>query len=262
MTTITQPIRKTAIVTGAGRGIGLSIATKLAEDGYNVVIAARSRIEDYRENLALLDKYGQSITYVKADISSSSDRKRILECTLEVYGRVDVLVNNAGVSVKERVDLLEMTEESFDEVIAINTKGTLFHSQLVANQMLRQPKIGKKRGTIINISSFSSVVASTNRGEYCISKAGVSMVTKLFAIRLAAEKIFVHEIRPGVIATEMTSKVHDRYSKMFEEGQFPIARWGEPEDVAEAVRVFCSDAFLYTTGNYLDIDGGYQLTRI
>lgn len=262
MTTLNQPIRKTAIVTGAGRGIGLSIATKLAENDYNVVIAARSQIENYKENLLPLEKYGQAITYVQADISNASDRKRILESALDAYGRVDVLVNNAGVSVKERLDLLEMTEESFDEVIAINTKGTLFLSQLVANQMLKQTKIAKKRGTIINVSSFSSVVVSTNRGEYCISKAGISMVTKLFAIRLAAEQIFVHEIRPGVIATEMTSKVHDRYTKMFEEGHFPIARWGEPEDVAEAVRVFCSDAFLYTTGNYLDVDGGYQLTRI
>ena len=161
-----------------------------------------------------------------------------------------------------RRDLLEMTEESFDRVIGINTKAAMFLTQLVAKQMISQPFEGKKRGTIINVSSCSAVVSSVSRGEYCVSKAAMSMLTTLYADRLSAEGIMVNEVRPGVISTDMTSKVQEKYDKMIADGVFPIARWGQPEDVAGAVSALCSDKFLYTTGNYVDVDGGFHIKRL
>lgn len=155
-----------------------------------------------------------------------------------------------------------MTEESFDRVVGTNTKGNLFLTQAAAKQMLRQEPIGKKRGTIINISSCSAEVSSVSRGEYCVSKAGVSMLTTLFADRLAGEGILVNEIRPGVIATDMTSTVTGKYDKLIADGAFPIARWGTPEDIANAVSVFAGDDFLYTTGSHLDVDGGFHIKRL
>ena len=201
------------------------------------------------------------ICYCKK-IRSSSDREKIVKETLNKYGRIDVLVNNAGVAPKNRADLLEMTEESFDRVISINTKGNMFLTQKVAKVMIEQEKLFKKKGTIINISSCSAEVSSISRGEYCISKAGVSMLTTLYADRLAKEGILVHEIRPGVIATDMTEVVTDKYDKLIKDGLFPIARWGQPEDIANAVSAFADDHFLYTTGNYIDVDGGFHIKRL
>ena len=173
-----------------------------------------------------------------------------------------MLVNNAGVAPSQRVDLLDMTEESFDRVVGINAKGTMFMTQAVARQMLTQEFCGPRRGVIINISSISAVVSSTNRAEYYISTAGASMLTTLFADRLAAEGIFVYEVRPGVIDTDMTAKVRKKYDELIEQGAFPIKRWGRPEDVANVVSAFCSDKFLYTTGNYIDVDGGFHIQRL
>lgn len=255
-------MEKAAIVTGASRGIGYAIARRLGLDGYSIVMLATGAQEKYEETLEELTKLGIRWHYVQGSIASAEDRKRILEETLRVFGRVDVLVNNAGVAPLERKDLLEMEEESFDRVMGINTKGTLFLTQLVAKQMLKQEQTGKKRGTIINIGSCSAEVSSVSRGEYCISKAGVAMITRLFADRLAPEGILVHEIRPGVIATDMTGAVKEKYDAMIEEGVFPIRRWGTPEDVADAVSVFCSDQILYTTGSYLDVDGGFHIRRL
>ncbi|MEG2653758.1 MAG: 3-ketoacyl-ACP reductase, partial [Ruthenibacterium sp.] len=181
---------------------------------------------------------------------------------VEKFGGIHVLVNNAGVAPTVRNDLLDMAEDSFDRVVGINTKGTMFLTQAVAKQMIKQPIEGKKRATIVNISSCSAEVSSIGRGEYCISKAGVSMLTTLYADRLASEGILVHEVRPGVIATDMTSTVQEKYNAMFEQGVFPIARWGTPEDIAGAVSAFCSDKYLYTTGNYVDVDGGFHIKRL
>jgi 3-oxoacyl-[acyl-carrier protein] reductase len=255
-------MKKTAIVTGGGRGIGYAIARQLGKDGYNIVIMGRSPKEHYKDNLNRLSEEGIDYLYVQAGIQSAEDRKRCVDETLARFGRIDVLVNNAGVAPKERNDILDMTEESFDYVVGTNTKGTMFMTQIVAKQMLKQEAIGPKRGTIVNISSCSAVVSSTNRGEYCISKAGVSMLTRLYADRLAGEGILVHEVRPGVIATDMTAKVKGKYDKMFESGVFPIKRWGQPEDIAGAVSALCSDKFLYTTGNYIDVDGGFHIQRL
>ncbi|MEA4811641.1 MAG: 3-ketoacyl-ACP reductase [Anaerolineaceae bacterium] len=255
-------MKKVAIVTGGSRGIGLSIVQRLLEDDYAVLITASGSAEKYAKTLQDLKASAKPVFYVQADVSRQEDRERILQGCLSEFRRIDLLVNNAGVAPLERRDLLEMSEESFDRVLGINTKGALFLSQIVAKQMLKQEMLFKKRGTIINITSCSSVVSSVNRGEYCISKAAASMVTTLFADRLAGEGILVHEVRPGVIATDMTSKVEEKYSKLIEEGLFPIARWGQPEDVANAVSALASDDFLYTTGNYIDVDGAFHIKRL
>lgn len=255
-------MNKTAIVTGGSRGIGFAVSKQLGIEGYNVVIFATSSKEKYQESFEILDSENVEYHYVQGTLDNRDDRENLLKETIEKYGRVDVLVNNAGVAPRERKDILEMSEESFDRVIGINTKGTMFLTQIVAKQMIKQEKLFKKTGTIINISSCSAVVSSTSRGEYCVSKAGVSMLTTLYADRLASEGILVHELRPGVIATDMTSTVEDKYNKMIEDGDFPIDRWGTPQDLADAVSVFASDKILYTTGNYIDVDGGFHIQRL
>lgn len=252
-------MKKTAIVTGGSRGIGFACARQLGREGYSVVIIDMSKEED---NLKLLEEDHIEYLYIQGDISRRADREKAVAGCVERFGGIHVLVNNAGIAPKVRADLLDMTEESFDRVVEINTKGTLFFTQIVAKQMLRQEINGRKRGTIINISSCSAEVSSVSRGEYCVSKAGVSMLTKLFADRLASEGILVHEIRPGVISTDMTSAVREKYQRMFDSGIFPIARWGKPEDIAGAVSAFAGDNFLYTTGNYIDVDGGFHIQRL
>ena len=255
-------MNKTALITGASRGIGFAIAKQLGLDGFFIAVVATGPQEKNQKQLDILTESGIRWKYIQADISNHDDRIRIVKETVDTFGRIDVLVNNAGVAPRERKDLLEMSEESFDRVLSINTKGNMFLTQLVARQMITQEIRGRKRGTIINISSCSAEVSSTSRGEYCISKAGVSMLTKLYADRLASEGILVHEIRPGVIATDMTNTVAEKYDKLIDDGLFPIARWGYPEDVAMAVSAFADDHFLYTTGNYVDVDGGFHIKRL
>ncbi len=256
-------MKKTAIVTGGSRGIGLAIVRQLGLDGYQVVIFSSSPEERYKDTLQSLKDQNITYHFVQGNLGDHDDRLRLVEETVQTFGSIEVLINNAGVAPKERADLLEMSEESFDYVVGINTKGTMFLTQEVAKQMLKQDvKEGQRRGTIVNISSCSSVVSSTNRGEYCISKAGVSMLTTLYADRLADDQIYVYEVRPGVIATDMTAKVEDKYNKLIEKGEFPIARWGKPEDIAGVVSAFCSDKFTYTTGNYIDVDGGFHIRRL
>ncbi len=255
-------MKKTAIVTGGSRGIGFAIAHQLGLDGCNVVIMATSSEAKNKENLDKLKDDGIDYLYVQGSLGDSKSREELVNKTVDKYGAVHILVNNAGVAPTVRADLLEMSEESFDRVMDINTKGNMFLTQAVAKQMLKQPMEGKKRGTIVNISSCSAVVSSINRGEYCVSKAGISMLTTLYADRLAGDGIFVYEIRPGVIATDMTSGVHEKYDGLIEQGEFPIARWGASEDVANAVSAFCGDKFLYTTGNHIDVDGGFHIRRL
>lgn len=255
-------MKRTAVVTGASRGIGLAIARQLGLDGMNVVMVATGPREKNSQAIADLENQGITVGYVQADISSHDDRLRIVDEAVRLFGRIDVLVNNAGVAPLQRADLLEMTEESFDRVVGINTKGNMFLTQAVARQMMGQEPLDGRKGVIINISSCSSVVSSVNRGEYCVSKAGISMLTTLYADRLAPEGILVHEVRPGVIDTDMTSTVHGKYNKLIDEGVFPIARWGKPEDVANAVSALASDKFMYTTGNYIDVDGGFHIRRL
>lgn len=255
-------MKRTAVVTGASRGIGLAIARQLGLDGMNVVMVATGSEDKNRGAVEELQKDGITVGYIQADISRHDDRIRIVSEAVRLFGRIDVLVNNAGVAPLQRADLLDMTEESFDRVVGINTKGNMFLTQAVAKQMITQEPLDGRKGVIINISSCSSVVSSVNRGEYCVSKAGISMLTTLYADRLASEGILVHEVRPGVIDTDMTSTVHGKYDKLIEEGMFPIARWGKPQDVANAVSALASDKFMYTTGNYIDVDGGFHIRRL
>ena len=255
-------MKKTAVVTGSSRGIGYAIARQLGLDGFNVVIVATGSREKNIDAIRRLEEEDITVGYVQANVADHDDGLRIVSESVKLFGRIDVLVNNAGVAPLVRADLLEMTEESFDRVVGINTKGNMFLTQAVARQMISQEPIEKRKGVIVNISSCSSVVSSTSRGEYCVSKAGISMLTTLFADRLAAEGILVHEVRPGVIATDMTSAVQAKYDRLIEDGLFPIARWGTPEDVAGAVSALVSDKFLYTTGNYIDVDGGFHIKRL
>jgi len=255
-------IKKTALITGSSRGIGLAIARQLGLDGFKVVMVATGSREKNAAAVESLEKLGIEVGYIQADISKTEDRHRIVREAVELFGRIDVLVNNAGVAPNERADLLDMSEESFDRVVGINTKGNMFLTQAVVKQMLKQNPIEQRRGVIVNVSSCSSVVSSTNRGEYCVSKAGISMLTTLYADRLAGEGILVHEVRPGVIDTDMTSTVHEKYDRLIEQGVFPIARWGKPEDVANVVSALVSDKFLYTTGDYVDVDGGFHIKRL
>jgi len=251
-------MKKTALITGSRRGIGRVIAARLSNDGFNVVINGLYPADQDDK----FDDINGDFIYVQADISSSNGRQLLIDETLKKFGSIHVLVNNAGIAPKKRNDLLEMNEESFDLVMDVNLKANMFLTQIAAKIMIKQPMEEKKRGTIINISSCSASVSSINRGEYCISKAGVGMLTLLYADRLANEGIFVHEIRPGIILTDMTSAVKEKYDKLIDDGIFPISRWGNPDDVASAVSLFASDNFLYTTGNYIDVDGGFHIKRL
>ena len=242
---------KTAIVTGALGGIGKASALMLAQKGYHVVGMGRSELPD------LSDFSDACMTYISGDVSVAADRERLLQAAI-AQGDVMALVNVAGVAPKERRDILEMSEESYDYVMGINTKGTLFLTQLVANQMIKQGK----GGSIVNISSCSEYTSSTNRGEYCISKAGVGMITKLFADRLSGEGILVNEICPGIIATGMTAAVKEKYDGLIANGLVPLGRWGQPEDIAKAVVALCDGTLGYMTGESLILDGGMHIRRL
>ena len=251
--------RKTALITGASRGIGFAIANELSKNGFDIIIFD---VLEAKEAKAEIEKNGaKCFTYI-VDISSTAGRKEAIEKIKKDVGKLDLLVNNAGVAPKERADILVATEESFDRVININLKGMYFLTQLVANWMIELKKKGNINPQIVNISSNSSYTSSTGRGEYCISKAGVSMVTKLYADRLAEFNIPVFEIRPGIIATDMTKGVKDKYDKMINEGLTPIKRWGLPEDIAKAVLAIGLGYFSFSTGEVINVDGGFHLRRL
>jgi len=252
---------QTAIVTGGSRGIGHAIAQKLLDEGYGVTVMHAHMNETIEKNLGALRARGRVVS-VQGDVADPRDRQRCLDAALSAFGRVDVLVNNAGVGPQKRADLLEMTEESFDRVISINLKANMFFTQLVAKQMIAQQPVDGRRGTIVNIGSISAFVSSVSRGEYCVSKAGVSMLTQLYADRLASEAIYVYEVRPGIIATDMTAVVREKYDALFAQGICPIGRWGMPEDVAKAVALLCSGGLPYSTGEVLNVDGGFHIRRL
>lgn len=255
-------MKKTAVITGGSRGIGFGIARQLASENYNVAVLDINSLEDYRDNFIQLEEIGADYLYFQGDVADRSVRESFVNTVIEKYGDIDVLVNNAGVAPLVRQDLLQMTEESFNRVMGTNLKGAMFFTQLVAKHMLTQEYKGKLRGIIVNICSSSAYTSSVNRGEYCMSKAGMAMMTLLYADRLAREGINVYEIRPGVIDTDMTKVVHQKYSDMIEQGAFPIARWGTPQDIADAVSLFASGKLNYCTGNYLDLDGGFHIPRL
>lgn len=247
---------KTALVTGSSRGIGRGIADMLGENGYTVVYCG-TRHERPGDLPADRD-------YIALNIADGAQRQAAIDHVVDAYGRLDVLVNNAGVAPLERRDILEMTEESFDRVAGINLKGTLFMCQAAARAMLAGQAAGLAdyQPRMVNIGSMSAYTSSTSRGEYCISKAGVAMVTMLFADRLAQEGIPVFEVRPGIIDTDMTQVVHGKYQKLIDEGLLPVKRFGKPEDVAKMVLACCSGLLDYSAGQVLDADGGFALRRL
>ncbi len=251
---------KTAIVTGSSRGIGKSIALTLAQNGYNVVLSSRSNECD-EKIIALMDEihsYSKDSIYVKCDISNDEDRRNLIDTCFEKFGKLDVLVNNAGVAPKERNDILKMTKESMDYVLSINLYGPFFLTQYASNKMIEH----KCGDAIINVTSMSAYTSSTNRGEYCISKAGASMIVTLFADRLSEYGINVYEIRPGIIDTDMVEKVKDKYTNLIDNGLLPINRMGKGDDVAKAVLALSNGSFPYSTGEIFNIDGGFHIRRL
>ena len=240
---------KIALVTGVAGGIGFATAELLLKNG--VAVVGMDVIP------AMPQELNGEFTYFQGDLSNKESRENYVKTAMDKYGKIDILVNVAGVAPKVRNDILEMTEESYDFVMNINTKGTLFLTQLVANIMKEN-----KSGSIVNISSMSGYTSSVSRGEYCISKAGVSMITTLFADRLAEYGITVNEIRPGIISTGMTEKVKAKYDTLIDGGLLPIKRWGQPEDIASAVWTLCNGSLPYVTGQSVDVDGGFHIRRL
>jgi len=256
-------MKKVALITGGSRGIGLGIAGHLARQGFDLAINGVRSAEAVAEPIGQLRELGADVLYCRGDVSSREDRINMLAAITNHFGRLHVLVNNAGVAPKERRDILEATEESFEYVLSTNLQGPYFLTQKVANWMIDQ---GRKRndftGCIINISSISATVASVNRGEYCIAKAGVSMATQLFAARLGEYGIPVYEVRPGIIKTDMTAGVTEKYDRLIDGGLTVQQRWGYPDDVGKAVAALARGDFPYSTGQVILVDGGLTLSRL
>ena len=256
-------MKKIALITGGSRGIGYGIALKLAKAGYDLVINGVREADAVTDQLKELESLGARVLYCRANISLTEDRTRMLDEIKSFYGRLDILINNAGIAPRERKDILEATPESFTELIDTNLKGPYFLTQSVARWMITQKNEQKDfKGCIINISSISAVVASVNRGEYCIAKAGVSMATQLFAVRLAEFDIPVYEVRPGIIHTDMTAAVTEKYDRLIEGGLTLQKRWGYPEDVGKAVLALTEGNFQYSTGQIINVDGGLMTQRL
>ncbi len=252
-----------ALVTGASRGIGRAIAITLAENGWTIVINYCRDATAAAEALTLVEKAGGRAITVQADIGQTADRLRLVQETLGRLGRIDLLVNNAGIAPRRRLDILQTSEASYDEVMAVNLKGPFFLTQLVSRTMIDLLAKGViKDPKIINIGSLSAYTSSTNRPEYCLSKAGLAMMTQLFADRLAPYGIHVYEIRPGIIRTDMTSAIQQKYDRLIADGLTPIRRWGEPEDVAQAVLAIAEGRFPFSTGETFNVDGGFHLRRL
>jgi NAD(P)-dependent dehydrogenase (short-subunit alcohol dehydrogenase family) len=256
-------MKQVALITGGSRGIGFGIAEHLASKNFDLAINGVRDESAVGDALNDLRSQGADVIYCQGNIASSDDRARILKQVRSHFGRLNILVNNAGIAPRERRDILDATEESFDEVISTNLKGNYFLTQHAANWMIEEKK--KDRAffaSIINITSMSATVASVNRGEYCISKAGLSMATQLFAVRLGEFDIPVYEVRPGIINTDMTRGVQEKYDKLIEGGLCVQKRWGYPDDVGKVVAALALGNFPYSTGQVIMVDGGLTLPRL
>ena len=254
---------KVALVTGGSRGIGLGIVTQLAQQGFNIAINGVRPKEGVTEVLASIKALGVEVIYCQGNVALSADRAKIFQEVKNHYGQLNLLVNNAGIAPRERRDVLSTSETSFDEVLDTNLKSCYFLTQAAANWMIEQKATQPDfSACIINISSISATVASVNRGEYCVSKAGISMVTQLFAVRLGEYDIPVYEVRPGVIATDMTAGVKEKYDNLIGGGLCVQPRWGTPEDVGKAVGALAAGGFPYSTGQVFMVDGGLTLSRL
>ena len=261
--------RRVALVTGASRGIGRAIAIELSRVNYDVMI-------NFATNEAAADEAAAAVVGASSDpqirvetcrasVADPAERDHLVNETRSRFGRLDLLVNNAGIAPARRVDLLEATAESFAQVLGTNLKGPYFLTQAIARWMIEQRATGTIEGyspAIVNISSISAFAASPERGDYCVSKAGLSMMTQLYAARLASEGIRVYEIRPGIISTDMTSVVKEKYDRLIDADLTPIKRWGEPEDVGRAVAAIATDMLPFSTGEVINVDGGFHLRRL
>jgi len=254
---------KVALVTGGSRGIGLGIARRLAANHFDLAIVGRRPEEEVLVELRELRQIGANAMYVSADIGNREDRQRVVASVRSEFGRLDALINNAGIAPHKRVDILQASEESFEHVIRNNLEGPYFLTQACATWMIEQ-RIADETwsGCIVNISSTSASVASINRGEYCISKAGLSMATKLWATRLGEFDIPVYEVRPGIIRTDMTEAVADTYTEMLKGNLTIQKRWGTPDDVGSAVATLVRGEVPYSTGHVIYVDGGLTVQRL
>jgi 3-oxoacyl-[acyl-carrier protein] reductase len=253
-----------AVITGASRGIGRAVAISLAAEGYDIAAIARAVNSEGMEILEpAVEKSGAQFFPVGLDISCTACHKEVVTNIMDRYGRIDILVNNAGVAPLQRNDILEMTEESYDRVMNINLKGPVFLAQKIAREMIwLKEKIACYRPVIVNITSVSSAMSSVNRAEYCISKAGLSMASTVFADRLSAEGILVYEIRPGIISTDMTTRIRDKYDRLIGEGLVPQKRWGMPEDIGKAVASISRGDWNFSTGMVFEISGGLNIHKL
>jgi NAD(P)-dependent dehydrogenase (short-subunit alcohol dehydrogenase family) len=260
---VEKSARRVALVTGGSRGIGKAISLALADSGFDLLVNYSSQLEAAQQTQAEAVERGVDVEIARCDINETSQREQLLETLKQRFGRIDLLVNNAGVAPKIREDILEASEESFDRVIGTNLRGPYFLTQSVARWMIQlQSSVAPYSPFIINISSVSAYTSSTNRGDYCLSKAGIAMMTQLYAHRLAEFGIQVFEIRPGIIRTDMTSGVKEKYDRLIADGLTPIERWGDPQDVSKAVVAIVQGYFPFSTGEVINVDGGFHLRRL
>jgi 3-oxoacyl-[acyl-carrier protein] reductase len=256
-------MKKTALITGGSRGIGFGIAKALAREGYNLAINGVRDEAGAQEALDALRQMGAEVVYCQGNIANEADRLAIVEKAYSAFGSIHVLVNNAGIAPRQRMDILETTPENYQEVLRTNLEGPFFLTQMIANRMVQNKQENHAfEAAIVFVTSISATVASTNRGEYCVSKAGLAMTNLLFAVRLAEYNIPVYEIRPGIISTDMTSKVQEKYDNLFQSGIALQARWGTPEDVGKAVASLTRGDFPYSTGQVIGVDGGMLIDRL
>ena len=255
-------MRRVALVTGGTRGIGLGVAQALAAEGFDLALCGMREESQLREPLASLRALGGEVRYFRADVSSREERETLVASVRSAFGRLHLLVNNAGVAPSQRADILDAGEESFDRLVGTNLKGPYFLTQAVARFMLEQAKQPGYAGAIVFVTSVSAEAASPNRGDYCVSKAGLAMAARLFAVRLAASGIPVYEVRPGIVHTDMTANVADAYDRRIAEGLVPQGRWGEPEDVGRVVAALARGDAAYSTGAVITVDGGFSIPRL
>jgi NAD(P)-dependent dehydrogenase (short-subunit alcohol dehydrogenase family) len=256
-------MNKVALITGGTRGIGLGIATELAKAGFDLALNGMRDEVTVETVLEDLRKMGIQASYFRGDVSVKEDRQKVVDAVLRQFSRVNLLVNNAGIAPAERKDILDATEESFEKVLQVNLQGPYFLTQMLANKMIEAKKfLPDEFFCIINISSVSASFASVNRGEYCISKAGIAMATKLWATRLGEFDIPVYEIQPGVIKTDMTAGVQKKYDQLFQNGMAIQQRWGLPEDVGRVAAAMATGSLPYSTGQVVMVDGGMNIPRL
>lgn len=255
--------QRVALVTGGASGIGLGISEALMREGYALAVCGRRKEDEVAGTLTTLRENGGDVLYISADVGNREDQKRLLEQIRNHFGRLHLLVNNAGVGPRERVDLLEATEESYDRVMDVNLKGPYFLTQAAARWMVEQKKEDDAfRAAVVNIGSISAETVSINRGEYCLSKAGIAMATQLWATRLGEHGIPVYEVRPGITRSDMTAGVTEKYDRLIADGILVQPRWGEPADVGRAVAMLARGDLPYSTGQVVMVDGGLTIPRL